>query len=408
MAKSKSFFGLRSGSTKNFTFSELNGAQITKERVTKIKNPRSSAQMRQRMLMTSVGCAYRYLKSITDHSFEGVTYGQSSMAKFMSLNLSKFRDAAQNDNSGVAFNSYKDNAINPMRFIVSKGSLNPVPYVVNANNQIGMTYSAAEVDTAEKIYKAMGIMLGDMLTFVWINGESSLINGVFSYTPSTLNIVRLTASVSGTVAAPHDAFTVEANHDGLDINVTFADGVLSFATTEANFGCVILSRKSDSTWLRSDAAMVGNKSIIEGVSVANQLSTYPIGETLVLNGGELAAGAAVDSKTALTLTLSASSVSISTAGGTVDAPTLSGNEGGGAVTYTSSNKSIATVDASTGKVTAVGNGTAVITVAVAATDDYAASSITFNVVVSGQSSSGSTDAGGSGTIAGGDDSSGKL
>lgn len=403
MAKSKSFFGIRTGSTKNFTFSELNGAQITKERVSKIKNPRSSAQMRQRMLMATVGCAYRYLKVIADHSFEGVTYGQASMAKFMSLNLSKFRDASQNDASGVAFNSYKDSAINPLRFIVSKGSLASVPYVVNANNQIGMTYSAAEVDTAEKIYAAMGIKKDDMLTFVWIVGESSLIDGVFAYAPSALNIVRLKANVSGAVAEPHDAFSVEANRDGLDIAISFADGVLSFATTEANFGCVILSRKTDSSWLRSDASMVGNKSIIDGVNVANQLATYPIGETLILNGGELDSSAAVDTKQALSLTLSSTSVSITTAGGTVVAPTLSGNEGGGAVTFASSNKSIATVDATSGKVTAVGNGTAVITVSVAATDNYAAASVTFNVVVTGQSSSGSTDSGGSGTIAGGDD-----
>lgn len=403
MAKSKSFFGIRTGSTKNFTFSELNGAQITKERVTKIKNPRSSAQMRQRMLMTTVGSAYRYLKSIADHSFEGVTYGQASMAKFMSLNLSKFRDASQDDASGVAFNSYKDSFINPARYILSKGSLPAVPYVVNDNNQIAMSYNAAEVDTAEKIYNAMGIKSGDMLTFVWIVGNSSLINGVFTYTPSALNIVRLKANISGAVSAPHDAFVVEANRDGLDISVAFADGVLSFATTEANFGCVILSRKTDSTWLRSDASMVGNKSIIAGVSVANQLATYPIGETLILNGGELDNAASVDTKQALTLSLSASSVSISTAGGTADAPTLSGNEGSGKVTYSSSNKSIATVDASTGKITAVGNGTASITVSVAATDNYAAGSIIFNVVVTNQSSSGTSGDGGSGTLPGGDD-----
>lgn len=405
MAKSKSFFGIRTGSTKNFTFSELNGAQITKERVTKIKNPRSSSQMRQRMLMTTIGSAYRYLKSIADHSFEGVTYGQASMAKFMSLNLSKFRDASLDDASGVAFNSYKDSLINPARFILAKGSLPAVPYVVNDNNQIAMSYNAAEVDTAEKIYNAMGIKSGDMLTFVWIVGSSSLINGVFTYTPSALNIVRLKANMSGAVAAPHDAFAVEANRDGLDINVAFADGVLSFATTEANFGCVILSRKTDSIWLRSDAAMVGNKSIIAGVSVANQLATYPIGEALILNGGELDNAASVDTKTPLNLTLSASSVSITTASGTADAPTLSGNAGSGKVSYTSSNKSIATVDASTGKVTAVGNGTAIITVSVAATDDYAAGSIAFNVVVSNQSSSGSSGDGGSGTLPGGNDGS---
>ncbi len=403
MAKSKSFFGLRSGSTKNFTFSQLNGKQITKERVENVKNPRSSAQMRQRMLMATIGSAYRYLKVIADHSFEGVTYGQQSMSKFMSLNLSKFKEAASNDASGVAFNAYRDSLINPAKYILSKGSLDAVPFVVNSNNQIGMTYALEDASTAEKIYDAMGIKKKDMLTFVWIVGESSLVDGVYYYTPSALNIVRLKAEVSGAVENPHDAFVFEANRNGLDINVSFADNVLSFSTTEANFGAVILSRKTDTTWLRSDAVMVGNKAILEGLSVAAQFATYPVGETLILNGGELDAAAAITTKKNITLTLDKTSVTIATAGGTSAAPKLSGNEGSGVVTYSSSNSSIAKVDASTGVVTAVGNGTAVITVSVAATDEYNAGSVAFNVVVSGQSSGGQSSGGsseGSGSLDG--------
>ena len=87
MAKSKGFFGLRSGSTKNFTFSELNGQQITKERVYKVKNPRTLQQMRQRMVMATVSAAYSYLKEICDHSFEGFGVGSPCMSEFMRLNL---------------------------------------------------------------------------------------------------------------------------------------------------------------------------------------------------------------------------------------------------------------------------------------------------------------------------------
>lgn len=51
MAKSASFFGLRRGSTKTLTFSVLDGQQITKDRVTEVKNPRTDMQMQQRCLM---------------------------------------------------------------------------------------------------------------------------------------------------------------------------------------------------------------------------------------------------------------------------------------------------------------------------------------------------------------------
>ena len=65
MAQSKGFFGLRKGSTKSLTFSTLDGKQITKDCVYDVKNPRTESQMRQRMLMTTVGAAYKMLKYIT-------------------------------------------------------------------------------------------------------------------------------------------------------------------------------------------------------------------------------------------------------------------------------------------------------------------------------------------------------
>lgn len=401
MAKSKGFFGIRSGSTKNFTFSELHGEQITKERVSRVKNPRTISQMRQRMLMATIGAAYSYLKTIADHSFEGKTVGQQNMSEFMRLNLNKFRDVSQDNNAAYAMNAYGDKLVNPMRYILSKGSLPTMPFVINANNQIALTYNVSDASTAEKVYDAMGIKKGDMVTFVWVIGNASLVAGVFKYTPRQLNIVRLKADKAGAIATPHDAFSYESNHAGLDINVNLSADVLKLASSEANFGAVILSRQNAGTWLRSDATMVGNKSIIAGVSVGNQLATYPIESELILNGGEMANEPTVEVLPTPQLKLSTSSVSITTAGGTVAAPTLTGAPSGATVTYSSDNTSIATVNSTSGVITAVGNGTANITVNVAGTDSTNAASTSFNVVVSGQAKDGNTGGSGSGTLPGG-------
>lgn len=402
MAQSKGFFGIRSGSTKNFTFSEMNGKQITKERVYRVKNPRTMAQMRQRMLMTTIGAAYSYLKVIADHSFEGKTVGQQCMAEFMRLNLNKFRDAAKNDKASYAFNSYKDKLINPMRYILSKGSLPEMPFVVNTQNQIELSYNVGEIKTAQDVYDAMGIQAGDLVTFVWVVGSSSLVKNVFQYTPTRLNIVRLYANKTGVVATPHDAFTFDANHSDLDINVNKTTDALKLTSTEANFGAVILSRQAGGTWLRSNSSMAGNKSIIAGVTVENQLSTYPIESELILNGGEMSNQATVTTLPIPELTLSANSVSITEKGGTANAPTLGGNTASGVVTYSISNEKVATIDKTSGKITAVANGTTVATVSVAATETTAASQITFNVVVSGQDADASAGGSGSGTLPGGD------
>lgn len=401
MAKSKGFFGIRSGSTKNFTFSELHGEQITKERVSRVKNPRTISQMRQRMLMATIGAAYSYLKAITDHSFEGKTVGQQNMSEFMRLNLNKFRDAAQNDNAAYAMNAYGDKQINPMRYILAKGSLPAMPFVINASNQIVLTYNVKDASTAEKVYDAMGIKKDDLITFVWVVGNASLVSGIFKYTPRQLNIVRLKADKAGAIATPHDAFSFESNHADIDINVNLSAGVLTLASSEANIGGVILSRQNTGTWLRSNTTMVGNKSIIEGVTVGNQLATYPIESELILNGGEMANEPSVEVLPTPQLKLSSQSVSITTKGGSVAAPTLTGAPSGAAVTYSSDNTTIATVNSTSGQVTAVGNGTANITINVAGTDSTNPASISFNVVVSGQDKDGTTGGGGSGTLPGG-------
>ena len=401
MAKSKGFFGIRTGSTKNFTFSELHGEQITKERVSKVKNPRTISQMRQRMLMATIGAAYSYLKAIADHSFEGKTVGQQNMSEFMRRNLNKFRDAAQDSNAAYAMNAYGDKLINPMRYILAKGSLPALPYVANTSNQIELSYNVEDVSTAEKVYDAMGIKKGDMLTFCWVIGNASLVAGVFKYTPTQFNIVRLKADKSGAVASPHDAFSFESNHADLDINIVFSEKVLKLTTTLANFGAVIQSRQNAGTWLRSDATMVGNNSIIAGVSVGNQLATYPIDSELILNGGEMANEPSVGTLPTPQLSLSAYAVKIDTKGGKVAAPTLTGAPDGAAVTYSSDNTTIAKVDTSTGEVTAVGNGTANISVNVAATATTAATSTSFNAVITGQDKDGTSGDSGSGTLPGG-------
>ena len=88
MAKSKSFFGLRTGSTKSLTFQVYRGQQITKDRVTRVANPRTTLQMEQRSKLPIVAAARSALKGLVDHSWEGVPYGEKSLGTFSSMNLS--------------------------------------------------------------------------------------------------------------------------------------------------------------------------------------------------------------------------------------------------------------------------------------------------------------------------------
>lgn len=387
MAKSKGFFGLRSGSTKNFTFSELNGQQITKERVYKVKNPRTLQQMRQRMVMATVSAAYSYLKEICDHSFEGFGVGSPCMGEFMRLNLDALKAKAQNDAAIVAFNAYQDKNINPVPFMVSKGSLNEIVPTIAKNKLSWSTpKNDADTTTAEGIYAALGLNRGDMVTFILCGGDF-VSNAALTFSPQPLAIIRLHADRQGEVATIQRAFTIESNNQG-HVFVDFSIGTNIDIVANCDklvMGAVIISRKASDKWLRSNATMVV-KTGIPTTSVSRQLATYPVERDLILNGSGLAKDSSTSSLPKPSLSLSASSVSITTQGGTANAPTLTGAPAGAAVTYSIANSNVATINPSTGVATAKANGTTLVTISVGATATTGATSITYTLYVTGQSS----------------------
>ena len=128
MAKSKSFFGLRTGSTKSLTFQVYRGEQITKDRVYRVSNPRTEAQMTQRALIPIVAAARSALKGLIDHSFEGVAYGEASLKEFSKQNLRA---------GALTVTSYSPNGVSNPGFadlIVSNGSIN-VSYRIESQQQ---------------------------------------------------------------------------------------------------------------------------------------------------------------------------------------------------------------------------------------------------------------------------------
>lgn len=397
MAKSKGFFGLRSGSTKNFTFSELNGQQITKERVYKVKNPRTLQQMRQRMVMATVSAAYSYLKEICDHSFEGFGVGSPCMSEFMRLNLDALKAKAQNDAAVIAFNAYQDKNINPMPFMVSKGSLNEiVPTIADGKLSWSTPKNDAHTATAEGIYAALGLNQGDMVTFILCGGDF-VNNAALTFAPQPLAITRLHADKQGAVASLANAFTVESNNLG-NIHVDFSMGtnlVIEASCDKLVMGAVIISRKAADKWLRSNATMVV-KTGIPATTVSRQLATYPVERDLILNGSGLANDSSSSSLPKPSLSLSASSVSISTPNGTANAPTLTGAPSGAAVTYSIANYNVATINPTSGVATAMANGTTLVTISVGATETTGAASISYTLNVTGQSSDAGSDGGGTG------------
>lgn len=298
MAKSKSFFGLRRGSTKTLTFSVFNGKQVTKDRVELVKNPRSLAQMQQRMAMATASAAYAHLKEIVDHSFEGVTYGLNNMSEFIKQNTKEIKDSILDPaNAKFAFNPYKDRNLYGGQFIMSAGSASPIP--ANAISvyagledtttvAFGVENEQAQSLTANGLYAQLGISVGDMCTICFIAKDDTDASGIFGF-------VRLKAKASGDVALTTQNYTTY-----FDVESNLPVSVLGWSDNQARFNvttqgtlesgeveyCAIHSVKSSNGWLRSSAVMK-----INGYTLSPEyddaIATYPVGESYVLNGGQI-------------------------------------------------------------------------------------------------------------------------
>lgn len=141
MAISKSFFGLRRGSTKSLTFSILNGRQVTKDRVAFVKNPNTIAQRLQRMKFLAMQLILNAgLGDIIDHSWENKRYGSESRQYFASKALKL---------SGPFIGKDQELCV-PMPVQVSEGTLDPVPVSLD-KGAINVLAMDANVQPGEQI-----------------------------------------------------------------------------------------------------------------------------------------------------------------------------------------------------------------------------------------------------------------
>lgn len=282
MAKSNSFFGLRRGSTKSLTFAVNDGMQITKDRVTQVKNPRSKAQMAQRCLLKTISLAYSSMKSILDHSFEGVSYGALSMRHFQSINFNLVKAARFASAKTIGYAKYGDSTPNLGQYVIAQGSLNQPNFqeftlAVQGN---GISIAVSNVTTVADFATKLGIGLGELIT-ICAQIQSNKNAVAFAWVRFTL---------PSNAAASVSEIQVESN---LNVEASFDNGV-SAVVSVPDFGAdsakgalytAIRSKYGSNGWMRSKAVL----NLVTGTltyedEYKEALRTYPTGEEYPLNG----------------------------------------------------------------------------------------------------------------------------
>ena len=253
MAKSSSFFGLRRGSTKSLTFSVLDGKQITKDRVTSVRNPKTNGQIRQRMKMTAVLIFARYFREFIERGQQGVTYGKKSYQAWLSQAL----------RVPNLYAAKGQKILMPWGLPLTKGSLTPFSYgytgiVDNLLLPAGTT-DAENVTDAQILATNPQLQDGDQIAAIQLlkNADGSLL------VKSAKHIINSEATAANSLAADFGSqdmeVTDQALGDGEDAPIGCAFGYAENVAGMVGFA-LILSRLNGSTFERSsqDLAVTDN------------------------------------------------------------------------------------------------------------------------------------------------------
>lgn len=279
MARSSSYFGLRTGSTKSHTFAVLKGVQITKDRVLNVANPSTNAQRVQRVLLNTVAQAYSAMQEIVDHSWQGVAYGADTQAVFQSVNINAMRRrlSAAGENYGElkCFAPLRTPYLAPNEYVMSHGSIPAAHY------SVASTLRIPYCETYEEACKAIGCKQGDQVTFCGF-----LMNPDGNYRFCYSRIIMQPQDEQGRNVPMSSLFFAD---DGLYVQLpnkkneeseplllqTSDDGAwLELLADGEEFlcGCVIISRKHGKKWLRSSATMAMSP-FVTGPTLNEAIST---------------------------------------------------------------------------------------------------------------------------------------
>lgn len=256
--------GYARGKVGDLVFSRQGGQQVTRARAAQVSNPRTTAQMIQRMIFGSVSFAYSMLRPICNHSFEGVQYGQRSMSKFFALNLKAMRayyptdqDPDKRPVDGMAFILPSREGAIGCGLQISSGTIPEVAPRVSGSGVLSGFGNAVESEgsmTVAKMLECLGAKVGDQITLVVVTEDNQL------------HLSRYVTRADATAAELAEEWNSDGKNDAFDAAKTSVDYQLESAgggaegryaycdAPDATSMTIIISRRdSNGKWLRSNA-----------------------------------------------------------------------------------------------------------------------------------------------------------
>lgn len=299
MAKGNMLLGFSHGSVGDLTFYRRNSQQVTRARARVVKNPKTLAQQMQRAIMRTSVEAYKVIKEICDHSWEGVAYGANSYAEFQKKNMSMLRSlAAASGENTKSFLPSGFNGLVAMPWVLSKGSIawagvqtqfqaspNPALHMVFNANTSGVS-ALTEVSYAQ-FCAFYNLQVGDQLTLIAFPkrsdiDESSCIEPIISRIILSPDDGDQDVPMFGSDGKLAEAAVNSLNENWEAFTFTFATGRISASISGREFiaaAAIISRRATDGSWKRSAS--------VAEFSTAEQSGGYTLRQASLVAASEI-------------------------------------------------------------------------------------------------------------------------
>ena len=253
--------------------------QVVRSLAEQVKNPQTLAQMRGRMIMSTVMQAVSAMSAIIDHSFDAYPAGQPNISAFIKENYGLIKaDVAAHPSTGNIFglNKYQEKGIKLGAYVISKGQAAGLPAAAAVLSATALTITLGSDTTVGGLKSVLNLGNDDYFTMCAIAAA-----GQFVYVRVNINksIADTEAIAAGNIASLFE----------FDGNVAVAPALngSTITLTPAVFGAnngIIVSRKEDGAYKHSTCVLAAPSAPSWTGDVA--LATYPEGAQRFLNGGD--------------------------------------------------------------------------------------------------------------------------
>lgn len=252
--------------------------QVVRSLAESVANPQTLAQMRGRMIMSTVMQAVSAMSQIIDHSFDNVSVGQPNVSEFIRRNYAAIKaDVSAHPAEGNTFglNLYGEKGIKQGAYIVSAGSALPATGIVVDGSAKTLSIALSAGATIADLRSALGLGVNDYFTAVAITADKKFVFVRFHVS---------TALAADTAISAQNIAEVISTEGNISVNLAFASNTITatFGAFSANYG-IIVSRKENAIYKHNDCVLVAVSDPSYNSDTA--LPTYPVGTTRFLNGG---------------------------------------------------------------------------------------------------------------------------